>query len=83
VLHDHETFEDQVDALKRRQAGFAKERLLQERKVKKLQGEKDKKVGGGRRLCLVRREGSRRQRRVRMVGCVESRAPRAEGQGWK
>lgn len=45
MLRDFESFEAQVEALKRKQAGCAKERLLQERKVKKLQGEKDKKVG--------------------------------------
>ncbi|KAF5837024.1 hypothetical protein DUNSADRAFT_4949 [Dunaliella salina] len=43
VLRDHETFEEQVEGLKRKQAGCAKERMLQEKKVKKLQGEKDKK----------------------------------------
>ena len=44
-MRDYETFEEQVEGLKRKQAGFAKERMLQEKKVKKLQGEKDKKVG--------------------------------------
>jgi len=48
VLRDHETFEAQVEGLKRKQAGHAKERLLHEKKIKKLQGEKDKKVGGSR-----------------------------------
>ena len=45
VMRDYETFEEQVEGMKRKQAGFAKERMLHEKKVKKMQGEKDKKVG--------------------------------------
>jgi hypothetical protein len=47
VKHEHESFDQQVDGIKRRIAGHAKERLLHEKKVKKLQADRDKRVGQG------------------------------------
>jgi len=62
VLRDHETFEEQVEGLKRKQAGCAKERMLQEKKVKKLQGEKDKKSPP---MVRAKEESMRLTKRIR------------------
>lgn len=52
VTEDHATFESQLDAIKRRSAGHAKDKLLHEKKMKKLQADRDKKVRVCMRVCM-------------------------------
>lgn len=47
VKNEHDSFDQHVEAIKRRVAGHAKERLLHEKKVKKLQADRDKRVREG------------------------------------
>ncbi|KAJ9513257.1 hypothetical protein QJQ45_029483 [Haematococcus lacustris] len=62
IRADHQGMEQNIDAIKRRAAGHAKSRMLHEKKIKKLQAERDKKMPV---LVRAREEGSRLSKRVK------------------
>ena len=68
--------EGEIEQLKRTAGGHAKERLLKEKEVKKLQAQRDKKVGGS---CRHRRT----RRWVEAVFCAEGhKYDRCGGEEW-